>query len=362
MATSSHTGSGTREALGTELANEDLGGRRRREGLADAHVPGYRLGAEVPLCGEEPAKPLAIERDPGSQLKRRHDLVADDRVGDRVHRAHHDVGMALQDSDDRSGRKVLSVDPQPVVGPAGEPQIARLHPCRRGLPSSTSRCAACPGRLLRFPNSPRSWATRSSTRSLRSPPLRSRGGPTRRTRQPGILGHRRRQPGYPGEPVPERLLGCPGVLEIATPSFCRPVVLGDVTSEPSCETLDISRRSFVAEHEVQRVGSVIGLLRRRQHVRQRTPDVVEIGHAMFAHVREGSPTPKSVRRSATPSSSHRRRRAPSPPSTRSSGTGAWTGSNSCRSPMHSARRARHRRTPCGPACNGRPSASRSSQR
>src|SRR5205085_1654362 len=56
----------------------------------------------------------------------------------------------------------------------------------------------------------------------------------------------------------------------------RAVVVGDRNAEPLAEAEDVALRGFVAEHATQRVVAIIRRLGRREDVRERLTDVVEV--------------------------------------------------------------------------------------
>ena len=111
MATSSHTGSWHSRASARSWRTRIFAVAVVGRAPADAYEPGDPLRPEVRLPGKEPAKPVPVELGARSQLNGRHHLVADHGVWDCVHGSHDDVGMALQNPDDRGSREVLSVDP-----------------------------------------------------------------------------------------------------------------------------------------------------------------------------------------------------------------------------------------------------------
>ena len=86
---------------------------------APAHTRTKRGAHFVPRslwAARKAANPSSVEVGSGSQLHRRHHLVAHDEVGHGVDDSEHDVGVALEDAGHRGGREVLAVDAQPVVG------------------------------------------------------------------------------------------------------------------------------------------------------------------------------------------------------------------------------------------------------
>src|SRR5271165_2027599 len=266
---------GAVEALGRQLPLEHLECRGAWQGRAHPDVRRPLLAPKVGLLGQEPAKFVRVELGAGQHHQRGHHLVADGRIGHRIHRDLGHVRMAKQHPLDGRGPQVFPVDAQPVTKPAGEIRIAGLvavgqvaavidtagHTLRIGLGVVVVALeTAWAADIYQLAD----YANRTGLTGVDIADLDAVGQQTK---------------------CAWRRIRCAADRH---PALRRPEAVDDKAAEPVSETLDVAGCSLIAVDRTQRIVGVVRTLGCGEHIGQWLADVVGVGGAVATDVRQKS--------------------------------------------------------------------------
>ena len=273
--------------LATQTRLGDLAGGGDGHRAEDPHEPRSPLGAHVGLGAAELAEGGRVEAGAGLELDRGHHLVARTGVGDGVDGHHQHTGEAVEDPLDRAGGEVLAVHADLVAGAAREVEEPVRVPVAQVAGVEALADVALGGGLRVAVVALEQGGT-AEVADL-ADRLGGVGEPTvgveprGRALAPLLVEDRHvhmraRHPERTGRGV-----GGAGDHHAALAAAVR---LAGRHAEPARELGPVVRRRLGAEHDPQRRVRLLRPFGPGQHVRERPPDVVDVGGTEPQHIRQ----------------------------------------------------------------------------
>ncbi len=271
----------------------DLVRGRDRHAVRHPDEPRGHLRPQVGLGEQELREGQRVE----GAGDRRHHLVAGHRVGHRVHADRRRPLVAREDVLDHRGGQVLAVDPEAVVGTAGEVEVAvgvAAEEVARPVPASPTRGFARAGGAplaalrLRRRVAPVALEGAGSLVDQFADRLVPVEQPARRVEAGrwALPARLRVQDHQPGCRPPDRSRRRARRPLHGRPALRRAVSLDQPHPEPPLEGRRVHRARLRAEAQAEGVVAVPGVGGGGQDVLDRPADVGEVGRPVTAYVRQ----------------------------------------------------------------------------